>query len=222
MAEKWLINPARSKRRKNKPYKKRSRNPMARAVRRKNPRRRRRHRARRNPVSIGFKRNPRRRRRSVRRRRNPPAALYMNRTRRRRHRYRRNPPELRALGSDLLWGAAGLMGTKFISNTLTPMVGSTIAGQPLMRIAWNLGMAYVSAWGLSMVTSERNFTPAFIGGSMIAAQDFITNYVTPLVPQIAGGGMGVYYQGPRMLPAPARMGMGVYSRPPVSRHEVAQ
>ena len=194
---------------------------MARA-RRKNPRRRRRHRARRNPVlTIRRRSNPRRRRRRARR--NPPAALYMNRRHRRRHGYRRNPPAIRELGSDLLWGTAGLMGTKFISNTLTPMVGATIGSQPLMRIAWNLGMAYVAAWGVSMVTSERNFTPAFIGGAMVAAQDFVTMYVTPLVPQIAGGGMGLYYQGPRLLNAPGRMaGMGLYSRPPVSRHEVAQ
>lgn len=194
---------------------------MARAKRH-NPHRRRRRR--RNPVRMSFtprkRANPRRHRRRARR--NPSFFA----TRRRRHHYRRNPPQLQALGSDLMWGTGGLVATKFVSNTLTPMVGATITSQPLMRIAWNLGMAYVSAWGLSMLGGDRVFTPAFIGGAMVAAQDFVTNYITPLVPQISGsGGMGVYYQGPRLpaaLPAVARRpGMGVYYRPPVSRHEVA-
>lgn len=221
MAEAWLINPHRKRRTKaksrprHKRYKaktKRGFSIMAKPKRR-NPRRRRHHR-RRNPVRMSFspRRNPRRRHR--RRRHNPPA-FFANR--RRRH-YRRNPPALRTLGTDLMWGTAGLVTTKFVGNTITPMVGATITGQPLMRIAWKLAMAYVSAWGLSQVGGDGIFTPAFVGGSMDAAQDFVTNYITPLVPQIAGGGgMGVYYGGPRV---PARTGMAAYYRPAPVRHEV--
>lgn len=129
-------------------------------------------------------------------------------------RSRRNPPAVRGLARPLMWGAVGLAAQKFVSNTITPMVGATVTGSVPMRIAWGLGMAYVSAWVLEMVGGE--FIPAFIGGSMGPAQDFITNYVTPIVPQISGmgayssnvvpmrrlsGNLGVYSQGGAARPA---------------------
>lgn len=164
------------------------------------------------------KANPRRRRRRHRRH----SFFAANRPHRRRRyrrnplfgRSRRNPPPIRSLGNDLLWGTAGLVATKFASNTLTPMVGSSITAQPIMRIAWNLAMAYVAAWGLAAIGDDKDFTPAFIGGSMIAAQDFVTNYVSPLIPQLTGyNRMGLYYQDPRMAQLPGPPGrMGLYYR----------
>lgn len=134
-------------------------------------------------------------------------------------RHRRNPPGIKSLTRPLMWGAAGLATAKFVSSTVTPMVGATVTSSVPMRIAWGLGMAYVGAWVLEMLGGD--FQAAFIGGAMSPAQDFITNYVTPIVPQISAyssnvvpmrrgmsGNMGVYSVGPSRAPTTFDMTAG--------------
>ena len=127
---------------------------------------RRRRRARRNQPVL----NPRRRRRrAVSRfrgfRRNAPTHR-----RRGRRRHRRNParrgflagtPPMQQTFMDVLWAGGGFIGTKFVGNMVMPAIGVT---QPLARIAVKAGLAYGTAWGLSMMLGQRLFTPLLLGG----------------------------------------------------------
>lgn len=175
-----------------------------------NPRRRRRKRRNPNPNPNPFRRRRRARlmnpRRRHKRRRNP---LFGHA--RRRHTYRHNPPAIRGLARPLMWGAAGFVASKFVNNTVTPLVGASMQGSPVTRIGWKLAIAYITAWGLEMLGGE--FTPAFIGASGDAVQDFSNTYLVGTIPGLSG--MGLYnYQ--------ARQGMGLYqfpNRPQIPRHD---
>jgi len=204
MAEElWLLNP--------KGKKSRGRKTMA--VRRKRrrtkrkafgfmtaPKRRRvKHRRRR---ATGFALNPRRRRRSVRRasRQSP----------RRRRSYGHNPPAIRTVIGELGWGAAGFMSTKIVGNLASPML-SGIGGMdsPIMRVALKVGIAYVSAWGLSNFFGQKVFIPAMLGGSMEAIQDAVKTFIAPTFPMLAMNyePLETYYE-PRRLTSGMNSYMG--------------
>lgn len=149
------------------------------------PKRRRR---RRNKVYSG---NPRRRRRSVRRARS------------RSRRYHHNLPAMRGIAGELGWAAAGYMGSKVVGNVLTPMVAGFVGDQPVMRIGVKLGVAYLTAWGLSSFMGSRVFIPAMIGGSIGALQDAVATFIAPTFPMLADYGQLETYYEPRALPGVA-------------------
>lgn len=140
---------------------------------------------------------PKRRRRTVRKR-----AVHRRRS------YHHNPPAIRSIASELGWTAAGYMATKVVGNFVTPMVGGIVGEQPLMRMGLKLGVAYLSAWGLSSFLGQRVFMPAMIGGSMEVVTDAIKTFIAPTFPMLAdyGTGLEIYYE-PRQV---AQRGMGLY------------
>lgn len=188
MAENWLLNPQK-KRGKKMAVRRRRRKKRARSRKgffMSSPKRRRRRRSRKVYAS-----NPRRRRRSVRRRRS-----YSSR------RSHRNPPSVRGIAGELGWAAAGYMGSKVVGNFVTPMVAGMVGDQPIMRIGLKLGVAYLTAWGLSNFMGSRVFIPAMLGGSISALQDAVSTFIAPTFPMLADyGSLETYYE-PRMLPAP--------------------
>jgi len=184
----------------------------------------RRRRRRRNPnprVRSHYRRTPARRRR-----RSNPNPNPNPRTRRRyyararstvRRRRRRNPPTMRQIQTHLLptlgWVTAGFMATRVVGNMVTPMLGGLTMGQPIMRMATKLGVAYLGAWLLEMGFGKRVFTYAFVGGSMEVVQDFAKTFIAPMFPMLGayqeplevyyersaiengGNGIGAYYTG---------------------------
>lgn len=214
MAETWLLNPAK-KRRKNKKRvvrksggrKRRASKlqlaarkrfaEMARARRRKSPRKRTRsrRRARSNPIMSAPRR---RRRRSVRSRRRST------------RRYGRNPPAMRGMMNDVLYAGIGYMGTKFAVGAVLPAIGISANPPSLTGIAAKFGVAYGVAFLGEKFIGSGKFQPIFIGGVVSAIQDIVALYIAPSVPAL---GMGAYYRpslpAPRMsLPGP---GMGAYT-----------
>ena len=170
---------------------------MARARRRKSPRKRTRsrRRVRRNPVMTM---NPRRRRRrSVRSRRRSS------------RRYSRNPPAMRGMMNDVLYAGIGYMGTKFAVGAVLPAIGISASPPSLTGIAAKFGVAYGVAFLGEKFIGSGKFQPIFIGGVVSAIQDIVTLYIAPSVPALAG--MGAYSR--PSLPAPRSLpgsGMGAY------------
>ena len=150
------------------------RRPRRRSARRSNPNPRRR---RRRAASIfrGFRRNaPRRHRR--RHRRNPAVA-------RRRGGFLAGTPPMQDVMMQVLWAGGGFIGTKFVGNMVMPMIGVT---QPMARIAVKGGLAYGTAWGLSMLLGDRRvFMPLFLGGMAEVIQDVVRTYISPMIPALA-------------------------------------
>jgi hypothetical protein len=108
---------------------------------------------------------------------------------------------------ELGWAGAGFMTTKVVGNFVTPMVAGFVGDQPIMRIAVKLGVAYISAWGLSSFMGQRVFAPAMIGGAMGAIQDVVTTFIAPTFPMLADyGSMGIYVEAPRAVPQVRRRG----------------
>jgi len=165
----------------------------------------------------GGRRPARKRRRKVyaanphRRRRHVVTRSY---SRRRRHSYGRNPPGIRSIAGDLGWAAAGFMSTKVVGNMVTPMIAGVVGTNDMIRIGVKLGVAYVSAWGLSSFMGGKVFVPAMIGGSLEAIQDAIKTFIAPTFPMLAANyePLQLYYEGPRGLPAVRGRGraMGLY------------
>jgi hypothetical protein len=92
------------------------------------------------------------------------------------------------------------------------MITGMVGDQPIFRIAVKLGVAYISAWGLSSFMGQRVFMPAMIGGSLEAIQDAIKTFIAPTFPMLAANyePLQIYYE-PR-VPAVAarRRAMGLY------------
>lgn len=187
-----------------------------------NPRRRKRRRAR-------ARVNPRRRRRSVakrraryyanpanprrRRRRHYVTGHMSNPRRRRSHRYRRNPPRVQSLLTDTAYAGLGYIGTKFAVGAVLPAIG--IPATPGLTSMFAKGaVAYVVAWAGENFLGAQTFMPLFLGGAATVIQDFVTLYLTPTFPGLAGNELAAYYRPPLMtpraaLPAPGRA-MGSY------------
>lgn len=84
---------------------------------------------------------------------------------------------------DVLWAGGGFIGTKFVGNMVMPMIGVT---QPGARILVKGGLAYGTAWGLSMMLGDRRvFLPLFLGGMAEVIQDVVRTYISPFVPALA-------------------------------------
>lgn len=150
------------------------RRPRRRRARRNEPNPRRRRRA----VSAfrGFRRNPSPRRRRRRGHRRNPVA-------RRGFRLAAGLPTVQQTAMDVLWAGGGFIGTKFVGNMVMPMIGVT---QPMARIAVKGGLAYGTAWGLSMVLGDRRvFLPLFLGGMAEVIQDIVRTYISPMIPALA-------------------------------------
>lgn len=200
MAENWLLNPQRI-------GKGNSMNPRRRKGRRRMTAKQRRY----------FGENPRRKRKRSKRR---VTTLRRHRTyrvnpsRRRRRSYSGNPPAIRSIAGDLGWSAAGFMTTKVVGNMITPMITGMVGDQPIFRIAVKLGVAYISAWGLSSFMGSRVFMPAMIGGSLEAVQDAVKTFIAPTFPMLAANyePLQMYYEPRAMMPAVrgARRGMAEY------------
>lgn len=188
-----------------------------------NPRRRRR-RARRR---YARNENPRRRRRvrSVRRSRRRYYANPANPRRRRRRRsygfmstrrhsrrYRRNPPRVQSLLTDTAYAGLGYVGTKFAVGAVLPAIGVSPAPSLTSMVAKG-AVAYVVAWAGENFLGQQTFMPLFLGGAATVIQDFVTLYLTPSFPGLAGNELAAYYRPPlmsqRALPAPGRA-MGSY------------
>lgn len=183
---------------------------MARSRRRRSPRKRTRSRRRRNPV---YAMNSPRRRRY---RRYKKSGYYATRGPRYRKHYRRNPPPLAMpLMTDVMYAGIGYMGTKFAVGMALPAFGIAATPPSLTGIAAKLGVAYGVAWAAENFVGRDKFKPVFIGGVVSAIQDFVSLYMAPTFPALAGpGDLGAYYRpalmpprNGRMLPAP---GMGAY------------
>lgn len=174
---------------------------MARARSHKRRRTRSRRRVRHNPVFRMTRSNPRRRRRY--------------RAKARRHHYRRNPPAIRPIMNDILYAGIGYMGTKFAVGAVLPSIGIAASPPSLTGIAAKLGTAYGVAWLGEKFIGGDKFKPIFIGGVVSAIQDFVTLYIAPSVPALAGPyDLGAYYRPAMMAPPSRKMlpapGMGAY------------
>jgi hypothetical protein len=177
--------------------------------RRKNAVHRRRHRV------AGHYSNPRRRRRrsyamNPRRRKHWVRSHMSNPRRRRRHSYRRNPPRMQSLLTDTAYAGLGFIGTKFAVGAVLPAIG--IASAPsLTSMVAKGACAYVVAWAGENFLGSQTFMPLFLGGVATVIQDFVTLYLTPSFPALAGNELAAYYRPPlmapsRMLPAPKHIG----------------
>jgi hypothetical protein len=92
-------------------------------------------------------------------------------------------PDVQQTAMDVLWAGAGFVGTKFVGNMVMPMIGVT---QPIARIAVKGGLAYGTAWGLSMLLGNRRvFLPLFLGGMAEVIQDVVRTYISPMIPALA-------------------------------------
>lgn len=84
---------------------------------------------------------------------------------------------------DVLWAGGGFIGTKFVGNMMMPMIGVT---QPGARILVKAGLAYGTAWGLSMVLGDKRvFLPLLLGGMAEVIQDTVRTYISPMFPALA-------------------------------------
>lgn len=184
-----------------------------------NPRRRKRRRSRRRMSAkqrqyFGRRRSPRRRRKVTTLKRHRLYRTNPRRSYRRRRSYGGNPPAIRSIAGDLGWSAAGFMTTKVVGNMVTPMITGMVGDQPIFRIAVKLGVAYISAWGLSSFMGSRVFMPAMIGGSLEAVQDAVKTFIAPTFPMLAANyePLQIYYEPRAMMPAVrgARRGMAEY------------
>ena len=190
------MNPRRRRRRKARAYR-----------RNENPRRRRRVRAVRRRRYYANPANPRRRRRHY-------VTGHMSNPRRRRsHRYRRNPPRMQSLLTDTAYAGLGFIGTKFAVGAVLPAIG--IPATPGLTSMFAKGAcAYIVAWAGENFLGSQTFMPLFLGGAATVIQDFVTLYLTPSFPALAGNELAAYYRPPLMapraaLPAPGRA-MGSY------------
>lgn len=157
--------------------------------------------------AFGFAANPKRRKRYRRKvhalRRHTTYRTNPRHRRRRRSSYRSNPPSVRSIAGEIGWGAAGYMTTKVVGNFVTPMVGGVVGTSDIARIGVKIGVAYLSAWALSLAFGQRVFMTAMIGGSLEAIQDATKTFIAPTFPMLADyGGMGVYYEPTRRIAAP--------------------
>ncbi len=162
-----------------------------------NPKRRRRRKRARSRRGF-FASNPHRRYRRHRKR-----SYRMNpRPRHRRYRSRRRSfgfsrtPAVRTIANDIGWAAAGFMSTKVVGNMVSPMIAGAIGDQPIVRIGLKLGVAYLSAWGLSSFMGSRVFMPAMLGGSLEAIQDAVKTFIAPTFPMLAANyePLELYYE----------------------------
>lgn len=183
-----------------------------------NPKRRRRRRVKRNDPSPRRRRARAHRRRSYarnpanprRRRRRYYARNENPRRRRRTHRYRRNPPRVQSLLTDTAYAGLGFIGTKFAVGAVLPAIG--IPATPGLTSMFAKGAcAYIVAWAGENFLGSQTFMPLFLGGAATVIQDFVTLYLTPSFPALAGNELAAYYRPPLMapraaLPAPGRMG----------------
>lgn len=154
--------------------------------------------------------NPRKR---IRRRRHYVTGHMSNPRRRRRHSYRRNPPRVQSLLTDVAYAGLGYVGTKFAIGAILPAVG--ISAAPGLTSMFAKGAAaYIVAWTGENFLGPQTFMPLFLGGAATVIQDFVTLYLTPTFPGLAGNELHAYYRPPLMapraaLPMPGRA-MGSY------------
>jgi len=132
---------------------------------------------------------------------------------RRSHRYRRNPPRVQSLLTDTAYAGLGFIGTKFAVGAVLPAIG--IPATPGLTSMFAKGAcAYIVAWAGENFLGSQTFMPLFLGGAATVIQDFVTLYLTPSFPALAGNELAAYYRPPLMapraaLPAPGRA-MGSY------------
>lgn len=186
-----------------------------------NPKRRRRRRVKRNDPSPRRRRARAHRRRSYarnpanprRRRRRYYARNENPRRRRYSRRHRRNPPRVQSLLTDTAYAGLGFIGTKFAVGAVLPAIG--IPATPGLTSMFAKGAcAYIVAWAGENFLGSQTFMPLFLGGAATVIQDFVTLYLTPSFPALAGNELAAYYRPPLMapraaLPAPGRA-MGSY------------
>lgn len=123
----------------------------------------------------------------------------------RRH-YRKNPPRVQSLLTDTAYAGLGYVGTKFAVGAILPAIGISPAPSLTSMLAKG-AVAYGVAWAGENFLGQQTFMPLFLGGAATVIQDFVTLYLTPSFPGLAGNDLAAYYRPPimsrRALPTPS-------------------